>query len=68
MSSFQSGRSHILLVSEKPGEDHGPLGVVTLEDVVEVSLDCSVPTAANSAGADRQRDHCQYLTGRNQLR
>jgi metal transporter CNNM len=35
-SSFQSGRSHILLVAEKPGSDQGALGIVTLEDVVEV--------------------------------
>jgi metal transporter CNNM len=37
MTSFQSGRSHILLVSDTPGKDQRPLGVVTLEDVVEVS-------------------------------
>jgi CBS domain containing-hemolysin-like protein len=35
--SFQTGRSHILLVTDAPGKDRGALGVVTLEDVVEVS-------------------------------
>lgn len=32
---FQEGKSHMVLVSEFPGEDHGALGVVTLEDVTE---------------------------------
>ncbi|MCJ1444496.1 MAG: hypothetical protein MMC23_004998 [Stictis urceolatum] len=32
---FQEGKSHMVLVSEFPGEDEGALGVVTLEDVIE---------------------------------
>ncbi len=32
---FQEGKSHMVLVSEFPGEDRGALGVVTLEDVIE---------------------------------
>ena len=32
---FQEGKSHLVLVSEFPGSDHGALGVVTLEDVIE---------------------------------
>lgn len=32
---FQEGKSHMILVSEYPGEDHGAIGVVTLEDVIE---------------------------------
>ncbi|KAI5467764.1 hypothetical protein BGZ63DRAFT_410645 [Mariannaea sp. PMI_226] len=32
---FQEGKSHMVLVSEHPGLDHGALGVVTLEDVIE---------------------------------
>ncbi|KAK8111458.1 uncharacterized protein PG998_007915 [Apiospora kogelbergensis] len=32
---FQEGKSHMVLISEYPGEDHGSLGVVTLEDVIE---------------------------------
>ena len=32
---FQEGKSHMVLVSELPGEDSGALGVVTLEDVIE---------------------------------
>lgn len=32
---FQEGKSHMALVSEQPGQDHGALGVVTLEDVIE---------------------------------
>lgn len=32
---FQEGKSHMVLVSENPGEDFGALGVVTLEDVIE---------------------------------
>jgi metal transporter CNNM len=32
---FQEGKSHMVLVSEVPGSDHGALGVVTLEDVIE---------------------------------
>lgn len=32
---FQEGKSHMVLVSESPGTDHGALGVVTLEDVIE---------------------------------
>lgn len=32
---FQEGKSHMVLVSESPGENHGATGVVTLEDVIE---------------------------------
>lgn len=32
---FQEGKSHMVLVSDAPGDDHGALGVVTLEDVIE---------------------------------
>lgn len=32
---FQEGKSHMVLVSDNPGDDHGALGVVTLEDVIE---------------------------------
>lgn len=32
---FQEGKSHMIMLSEYPGEDHGALGVVTLEDVIE---------------------------------
>jgi metal transporter CNNM len=32
---FQEGKSHMVLVSDYPGEDHGAVGVVTLEDVIE---------------------------------
>jgi metal transporter CNNM len=32
---FQEGKSHMVLVSDSPGENFGALGVVTLEDVIE---------------------------------
>ncbi|VDB85109.1 unnamed protein product [Peniophora sp. CBMAI 1063] len=32
---FQTGRSHMLLVSSTPGVEGGGLGVVTLEDIIE---------------------------------
>ncbi|KAB8294076.1 hypothetical protein EYC80_009531 [Monilinia laxa] len=32
---FQEGKSHMVLVSEYPGENFGATGVVTLEDVIE---------------------------------
>ncbi|KAL5614858.1 hypothetical protein BROUX41_004939 [Berkeleyomyces rouxiae] len=32
---FQEGKSHMVVVSACPGEDHGAMGVVTLEDVIE---------------------------------
>jgi metal transporter CNNM len=32
---FQEGKSHMVLVSDFPGEAYGALGVVTLEDVIE---------------------------------
>jgi metal transporter CNNM len=32
---FQEGKSHMVLVSEYPGENYGATGVVTLEDVIE---------------------------------
>jgi metal transporter CNNM len=35
LNFFQEGKSHMVLVSEYPGENHGALGVVTLEDVIE---------------------------------
>jgi metal transporter CNNM len=35
---FQEGKSHMVLVSDQPGEDHGALGVVTLEDVIEALI------------------------------
>lgn len=35
LNFFQEGKSHMVLVSEYPGDDKGALGVVTLEDVIE---------------------------------
>ena len=32
---FQEGKSHMVLVSDFPGDNYGALGVVTLEDVIE---------------------------------
>lgn len=32
---FQEGKSHMVLVSDSPGENYGATGVVTLEDVIE---------------------------------
>ncbi|CAI6331958.1 unnamed protein product [Periconia digitata] len=32
---FQEGKSHMVLVSDFPGDPHGAVGVVTLEDVIE---------------------------------
>jgi metal transporter CNNM len=32
---FQEGKSHMILISDFPGMDHGALGVLTLEDVIE---------------------------------
>ena len=32
---FQEGKSHMVLVSDFPGENYGAIGVVTLEDVIE---------------------------------
>ena len=32
---FQEGKSHMVLVSETPGDDRGALGIVCLEDVIE---------------------------------
>jgi len=32
---FQEGKSHMVLISDFPGQDRGALGVVTLEDVIE---------------------------------
>jgi metal transporter CNNM len=39
---FQEGKSHMVLVSEFPGEDFGAMGVVTLEDVIEELIGESV--------------------------
>jgi metal transporter CNNM len=35
MNFFQEGKSHMVLVSDYPGEPRGALGVLTLEDVIE---------------------------------
>ncbi|KIP08564.1 hypothetical protein PHLGIDRAFT_69148 [Phlebiopsis gigantea 11061_1 CR5-6] len=32
---FQTGRAHLLLISNTPGKEGGAIGVVTLEDVIE---------------------------------
>lgn len=32
---FQEGKSHMVVVSDSPGDEAGALGVVTLEDVIE---------------------------------
>lgn len=35
LNYFQEGKSHMIVVSENPGEPTGALGVLTLEDVIE---------------------------------
>lgn len=35
LNYFQEGKSHMVVVSENPGESTGALGVLTLEDVIE---------------------------------
>jgi metal transporter CNNM len=35
LNFFQEGKSHMILISDFPGMDHGALGVLTLEDVIE---------------------------------
>ena len=35
LNFFQEGNTHMVLVSESPGENSGAVGVVTLEDVIE---------------------------------
>lgn len=35
LNYFQEGKSHMIVVSEKPGEPIGAVGVLTLEDVIE---------------------------------
>ncbi|EKM60645.1 uncharacterized protein PHACADRAFT_246679 [Phanerochaete carnosa HHB-10118-sp] len=32
---FQTGRAHLLLISNSPGKEGGALGVITLEDIIE---------------------------------
>lgn len=57
-SSFQTGRSHILLVTSAPGKDVGPMGVVSLEDVVEVSY--HLPVFRDLYRESRQRREADY--------
>lgn len=65
---FQEGKSHMVLVSESPGDDHGALGVVTLEDVIEeligeyvsrIPVACTLQARSRSANtwANPQGDH-----------
>ena len=35
LNYFQEGKSHMIVVSENPGEPTGAVGVLTLEDVIE---------------------------------
>lgn len=35
LNYFQEGKSHMVIVSESPGDAYGALGVLTLEDVIE---------------------------------
>lgn len=35
LNYFQEGKSHMVVVSERPGDSVGAIGVVTLEDVIE---------------------------------
>jgi metal transporter CNNM len=48
---FQEGKSHMVLVSEFPGEDRGALGVVTLEDVIEELIGEYVPETTRALQA-----------------
>ncbi len=35
LNFFQEGKSHMVLISEYPGENHGALGLLTCEDIIE---------------------------------
>lgn len=35
LNYFQEGKSHMVVVSETPGNDNGAVGILTLEDVIE---------------------------------
>jgi len=32
---FQTGRAHLLLISDTPGKPDGAIGVISLEDLIE---------------------------------
>ena len=52
LNFFHEGKSHMVLVSEFPGEDSGALGVVTLEDVIEELIGEYVPQAIDASSCN----------------
>ncbi|KAF8674490.1 hypothetical protein AX14_005254 [Amanita brunnescens Koide BX004] len=50
---FQTGRAHLLLISRTPGKAGGALGVVTLEDIIEVTFFC-FSASGNLADAPKE--------------
>jgi metal transporter CNNM len=53
---FQEGKSHMVLVSEFPGENYGATGVVTLEDVIEELIGESVSPTTQNDLTDKNRE------------
>lgn len=73
LNYFQEGKSHMVVVSENPGDSEGALGVLTLEDVIEeligeeivdesdVFIDIDRAIKRNEPGPLAKRHLTQYL-------
>jgi hypothetical protein len=60
MDFSQTGRAHLLLVSDTPGQAGGAIGIITLEDIIEVNHVIPVlPPLSNLALGTHQGGDCR---------